>query len=124
MTEDEMIKGHHRHNGHEFEQTLGDSEGQRSQVCCSTWGQKKWNRTEQLNSNNDKAGHPKAVLRVLGWEARWEGVPDGEDTYIPMAHSIYVWQKPSQFRKEYIKAIYFYTVYLTPMHRTSSEMPE
>ena len=49
-------------SGHKFEQTLGDSEGQRSQVCCSTWGQKKWNRTERLNSNNDKAGHPKAVL--------------------------------------------------------------
>ena len=28
MTEDEMIGQHHRLNGHEFEQTLGDSEGQ------------------------------------------------------------------------------------------------
>ena len=25
-------------NGHEFEQTLGDSEGQGSLVCCSSWG--------------------------------------------------------------------------------------
>ena len=27
MTEDEMIGWHHRLNGHEFEQTLGDGEG-------------------------------------------------------------------------------------------------
>ena len=37
MTEDEMIGRHHRHNGHEFEQTLGDSEGQGSLACCSSW---------------------------------------------------------------------------------------
>ena len=30
MTEDEMVEWHHRLNGHEFEQTLGDSEGQGS----------------------------------------------------------------------------------------------
>ena len=28
MTEDEMVGWHHQCNGHEFEQTLGDSEGQ------------------------------------------------------------------------------------------------
>ena len=32
-------------NGHEFEQTLGDSEGQGSQVCCSPWGHKELNTT-------------------------------------------------------------------------------
>ena len=37
MTEDEMV-GWHRLNGHEFEQTLGDSEGQGSLACCSPWG--------------------------------------------------------------------------------------
>ena len=31
---------HHRHNRHEFEQALGDSEGQGSLVCCSPRGQK------------------------------------------------------------------------------------
>ena len=30
MTEDEMVGGHHRLNGHEFEQALGDGEGQGS----------------------------------------------------------------------------------------------
>ena len=36
-TEDEMAGWHHWLNGYEFEQTLGDSEGQGSLVCCSPW---------------------------------------------------------------------------------------
>ena len=39
-TEDEMVEWHHWFNGQEFEQTLGDSEGQESLVCCSPWGHK------------------------------------------------------------------------------------
>ena len=35
MTEDEMVGWHHRLTGHEFEQTLGDGEGQGSLVCRS-----------------------------------------------------------------------------------------
>ena len=38
MTEDEMVRKHHRLSGCEFEQTPGDSGGQRSLVCCSPWG--------------------------------------------------------------------------------------
>ena len=34
-TEDEMVGWHHQLNGHEFEQTPGDGEGQGSLVCCS-----------------------------------------------------------------------------------------
>ena len=37
-TEDEMVGWHHQLDEHEFEQTLGDGEGQRSLVCCSRWG--------------------------------------------------------------------------------------
>ena len=33
--EDEMVRSHHQLNGHESEETLGDSGGQRSLVCCS-----------------------------------------------------------------------------------------
>ena len=40
VTEDEMVGRHHQFNGHEFEQTLGDSEGQGSLACCSPWGHK------------------------------------------------------------------------------------
>ena len=36
IAEDEMVGWHHRLNGHEFEQTLGDSEGQGSLVCYSS----------------------------------------------------------------------------------------
>ena len=36
-TEDKMVGWHHQLNGHEFEQTLGDSEGQGSLAYCSVW---------------------------------------------------------------------------------------
>ena len=38
VTEDEMVGWHHGLSGHEFEQTLGDAEGQGSLECCSLWG--------------------------------------------------------------------------------------
>ena len=44
-TEDKMVGWHHRLNGHEFEKTLGDSEGQGSLVCCSPWGHKESDTT-------------------------------------------------------------------------------
>ena len=39
-TEDEMVGWHHWLDGYEFEQALGDGEGQGSLVCCSPWGHK------------------------------------------------------------------------------------
>ena len=47
--EGEMVGWHQHLNGHEFEQTLGDSEGQGSLACCSPWGYKESDTTEQLN---------------------------------------------------------------------------
>ena len=47
--EDEMVGWHHWLNGHDFVQTLGDSEGQGSLVCCSSWGHKGSDTTERLN---------------------------------------------------------------------------
>ena len=47
-----MVGLHHRLNGREFEQTLGDSEGQGSLACCSPWGCKELDMTEQLNNYN------------------------------------------------------------------------
>ena len=52
MTEGEMIGWHHQLNGHEFEQTPEDSEGQGSLACCSKWGRKELDKTWQLNSDN------------------------------------------------------------------------
>ena len=37
MTRSEMVREHHGLSGDEFEQTLGDSEGQGSLACCSPW---------------------------------------------------------------------------------------
>ena len=48
-TEDEMVGWHHWLNGHEFEQALGDGEGQGGLVCCSPRGHKESDTTEWLN---------------------------------------------------------------------------
>ena len=45
-----MVGWPYRLNGHESEQTLGDSEGQGSLVCFSPWGHKESDMTEQLNN--------------------------------------------------------------------------
>ena len=50
VTEDDIVEWHHWLNGHESEQTLGDSEGQGSLVCCSPWGCKELDMNEQLNN--------------------------------------------------------------------------
>ena len=55
MAGNEMVEWHHRLNGlngHEFEKTLGDSEGRGGLACCSPWGRKEPDMTEQLNSNS------------------------------------------------------------------------
>ena len=48
-TEDELVGWHHQLNGHELEQALGVGDGQRSLGCCSQWGHKESDTTEQLN---------------------------------------------------------------------------
>ena len=40
----------HRLNGHEFDQTLGDREGQGNLVCCSPWDRKELDMTWRLNN--------------------------------------------------------------------------
>ena len=50
----QRMRWHHQLNGHESEQTPGDSEGQRSLGCCSPWGRKVLDTTEQLNNNSQK----------------------------------------------------------------------
>ena len=49
MTEDEMVGWHCQLNGHEFEQALGVGDGQGGLGCCSSWGRKESDATEQLN---------------------------------------------------------------------------
>ena len=49
MTKDEMVGWYHRLDGHEFEQALGNGERQGILVCCSPWGWKDQDMTEQLD---------------------------------------------------------------------------
>ena len=43
-----MVGWHHWLNGHEFEQALGVGDGQGTLACCSPWGRKESDMTEQL----------------------------------------------------------------------------
>ena len=49
MTEDEMVGWYHQLYGHEFEQAPGVGDRQGGLVCCSPWGRKESDKTEQLN---------------------------------------------------------------------------
>ena len=64
MTEDKMAGWHHQLNGHESEQTLGDSEGQRSLACCSPWGHKELDTTEQVNNKCIILNRPKIKITM------------------------------------------------------------
>ena len=62
-----MVGWHHPLNGHEFEQALGDREGQRRLACCSSWGCKELDTTERLNNKNQNKArykHPKGDRNV------------------------------------------------------------
>ena len=50
--QNEMVGWHHRLSGHEYKQVSRDSEGQGSLACCSPWGHKESDTTEQLNNND------------------------------------------------------------------------
>ena len=49
-----MVGWHHQLNGHEFEQTPGDGEGQRGLACCSPWDHKELDVTGRLNNKNNE----------------------------------------------------------------------
>ena len=51
MKEDAMAGWHHRLNGHEFKWTPGVGDGQGGLVCCSLWGHKELDMTQQMNWN-------------------------------------------------------------------------
>ena len=65
MTEDETVGWHHWLNGHEFEHTQGDSEGQGSLACCSPWSNKELDTTEWLNNNNESVERDEGRERVI-----------------------------------------------------------
>ena len=53
MAEDEMAGWHHRLNGQEFEQTPGVGNEQGILACCSPWGCRELDMTEQLTNNTE-----------------------------------------------------------------------
>ena len=59
-----MAGWHHRLRGHEFEQVLGDGEGQGG---CTRWGCKESDMTERLNNNKNPFKTNKQTT-VRGWE--------------------------------------------------------
>ena len=101
-TEDEMIGWDHWLNGHEFEQTLGDSEGQESLACCCPWGHKESDMTERLNNNRwggDDCGWEELVLEESGtttglqrlsrnWWIQLEGQPSKMGEGVLRTHSM------------------------------------
>ena len=60
--EDEMVGWHHRLNGHEFEPTLGDGEGQGSLACCIPWGHIESDTTERLKTTKGPPGQRRESL--------------------------------------------------------------
>ena len=76
---EEMVRWHHQLIGHDFEPTLGDSEGQGSQESCNPWGHKASDMTEWGNNSNwYHKGFPvgsavktlptETWVQFLGWE--------------------------------------------------------
>ena len=47
-------------DGHDFEQAPGGGEGQGSLACCSPWGRKDSDLTEQLN--NEQQGYDSQIM--------------------------------------------------------------
>ena len=76
-----MVGWHHRLNGREFDQTLGDGEGQGGLVCCSPWGCKESDTTEGLkNSTNSHLSLPKRKDPDAGrsWGQEEKGATEDE----------------------------------------------
>ena len=67
-TEDEMVGCHHQLDGHEFVQASGVGDGQGSLACCSSWGLKELDTTEQLNWI-DWIDYKHSCTRLLGTHA-------------------------------------------------------
>ena len=74
---DEMVRWHLWLNGHDSEQTQGDSEGQGRLACCSSWGRKESDATEWLNwlDKNSFSGRmrqsPDAMASQITGKMRW-----------------------------------------------------
>ena len=70
-TEDEMVRRHHQLNGHQSAQTPGDSKGQGSLECCSSWGHKEsghhWTNNMVILKVKKKKAKYKSSWKSLSW---------------------------------------------------------
>ena len=117
-TEDEMVGSHHQLNGHEFEQALGDCEGQGSHVYCSPWEHKESEKTEQLNNNKISAS--RIGIREAAWNdyngSTWQIVQRiklGDFLEIPVTISNNE-NSPISLQKWFV-AIYLITSHIRPI---------
>ena len=95
LTEDEMVEWHHRLNGHELEQTMGDDEGQGSLVCCRLWGRKDSDMTQWLNKNKKALTHSMIEKEIAthssipAWRAHGETSLEGYSlSSVQYSHSV------------------------------------
>ena len=65
MTEDKIVEWYHWLDGHEFEQALGNGEGQENLACYSPWGLKELDTTQWLNNNNILSKAPWRENRIF-----------------------------------------------------------
>ena len=86
IADDEMVGWPYQLSGHESEQTPRDREGQGSLACCSPWGHKKSDTTEQLNNNNSNS-----LPRVYFWGKH-------KISSTPKTQNGYYWQNKSKKR--------------------------
>ena len=70
-----MVGWHHRLNGHEFGQTLGDGEGQGSLVCCSPRGHKESDLTQCLHNNKI------LTIQSSAWEVIMQSYIKGSEKF-------------------------------------------
>ena len=86
-TEDEVVGWQHWLSGHEFEQTLRDSEGQGGQACCSPWSYKVGQDWASEQKQEQRGGEFPSVS-WLGLCFHWHGGPSsipGGGTEIPQS---------------------------------------
>ena len=95
-------------NGHEFEQMLGDSEGQGSLVC-SPWGRK----AQQVNNKCARQA------RVVGLQDLSEQIALMFPHFIKKYKATGPQKTGSKWGKEYVKAVYCHPTYLTYTQSTS-----
>ena len=123
VTEDEMVGWHHWLNGHEFEQTLGDGEGQGSMACCSPWGRKESNTTEWLNNINrhlinEIRGH-------ISCSRMWPGYRvTSAQTHLQEISKVGTWSPWGSFEPiniDFIKPQSLYPQYCTQSHEATEK---